>query len=463
LERKEEGKESTDDIRRKLELLYGEIARSKEEALLKQQTLESEREKVRERGDVWDFLSGQVTDKIEKTSKLNREGYPLDMESRALALNTIQNTGGGTFSALKQLKDLFTLRQETLRDGMTMGAARRTIIVGKGETVTAHVLRVGHLTAWAMNEEGRLFMMTSLGQAASFEWSEITEPRIKEYIKGKFPLWMQNKRISGALPIDILQNERTRDLVDREETGIYAKARQFALAGGPILIPLGLIVLWAIFLIINRWFFYYTGHRRNNRLLKRVIHLLSRNKIVDAQKLVEKKRGLGANIVKLCLNLRERDRDTAERAVEEYFLKENPRLDRYLDTISVLAGASPLLGLLGTVTGMIRLFDVITQVGTGDPKMMAGGISEALITTECGLAIAIPLVLIHNWLRSRRNLLVSDAEMYAVQILNRLWPSMTSDSTRQSRPFVALVESDRTGKKEQLPKITGIRRAGDSD
>jgi biopolymer transport protein ExbB len=211
-------------------------------------------------------------------------------------------------------------------------------------------------------------------------------------------------------------------------------------------------VLWALFLIINRWFFYYTGHRRNNRLLKRVIHLLSRKNIGDAQKLVEKKRGLGAGIVKLCLNLKEQDRHTAEQAVEEYFLKENPRLDRCLDTISVLAGAAPLLGLLGTVTGMIRLFDVITQVGTGDPKMMAGGISEALITTECGLAIAIPLVLIHNWLRSRRNLLVSDAEMYAVQILNRLWPSKTPDCTRQTQPLVALVESDRDTKKERIKK-----------
>jgi biopolymer transport protein ExbB len=117
---------------------------------------------------------------------------------------------------------------------------------------------------------------------------------------------------------------------------------------------------------------------------------------------------------------RNKSRDNIEKAIEEYLLAEGPKLDKNLDTVSVLAGAAPLLGLLGTVTGMIRLFQVITEVGTGDPKMMAGGISEALITTECGLAIAIPLILVHNWLRSRRNALISDAEMIAMQILNRL-------------------------------------------
>jgi biopolymer transport protein ExbB len=88
----------------------------------------------------------------------------------------------------------------------------------------------------------------------------------------------------------------------------------------------------------------------------------------------------------------------------------------------MLAGAAPLLGLLGTITGMIRMFESITRFGTGDPKLLAGDISEALITTEVGLAIAIPTLLVHNFLRNRRNHIQADMEMYAVRILNRLWP-----------------------------------------
>ena len=71
---------------------------------------------------------------------------------------------------------------------------------------------------------------------------------------------------------------------------------------------------------------------------------------------------------------------------------------------------------------MISLFKVITHYGTGDPKMLASGISEALITTETGLIIAIPLLLIHNALRNRTNRIMVEMEKGAIRILNRLWP-----------------------------------------
>jgi biopolymer transport protein ExbB len=81
-------------------------------------------------------------------------------------------------------------------------------------------------------------------------------------------------------------------------------------------------------------------------------------------------------------------------------------LNRGLPTVAVLAAVSPLLGLLGTVTGMIETFQSITLFGTGDPKLMSGGISQALITTQLGLAVAIPLVLFHSLLAGRVNRLV---------------------------------------------------------
>ena len=81
-------------------------------------------------------------------------------------------------------------------------------------------------------------------------------------------------------------------------------------------------------------------------------------------------------------------------------MKESARLDRLLWAIKVVSVVAPLMGLLGTVTGMIRTFQAITLFGTGDPKLMAGGISEALVTTMLGLIVAIPLVLMHSWLQS---------------------------------------------------------------
>lgn len=103
--------------------------------------------------------------------------------------------------------------------------------------------------------------------------------------------------------------------------------------------------------------------------------------------------------------------------MDEQLSEESARLNRGLPTVAVLAAVSPLLGLLGTVTGMIETFQSITLFGTGDPKLMSGGISQALITTQLGLAVAIPLVLFHSMLTGRANRLVEMLGKYTSDIV----------------------------------------------
>lgn len=97
---------------------------------------------------------------------------------------------------------------------------------------------------------------------------------------------------------------------------------------------------------------------------------------------------------------RETDTETLGLKLDEAILRESSKLERALWAVKIVSVVSPLLGLLGTVTGMIQTFQAITLFGTGDPKLMAGGISEALVTTMLGLMVAIPLVLLHAGLRS---------------------------------------------------------------
>lgn len=104
------------------------------------------------------------------------------------------------------------------------------------------------------------------------------------------------------------------------------------------------------------------------------------------------------------------DVETLELKLDEAILKEVPRLERGNTLIKVLSVVGPLLGLLGTVTGMIKTFQVITLFGTGDPKLMAGGISEALVTTVLGLTMAIPLLLLHSVVSSRSKALTQVLE-----------------------------------------------------
>ena len=88
--------------------------------------------------------------------------------------------------------------------------------------------------------------------------------------------------------------------------------------------------------------------------------------------------------------------------------------------LAVLGAVAPLLGLLGTITGMIETFRVITVHGAGDPRLMSGGISEALVTTEIGLGVAIPVLLVHTWLKRRADHVIGDMEEQAMHLVNTI-------------------------------------------
>jgi biopolymer transport protein ExbB len=123
-------------------------------------------------------------------------------------------------------------------------------------------------------------------------------------------------------------------------------------------------------------------------------------------------------VIKAGLAARQEDRETLESTLQEAILHELPTVQRGIAMLAVLGAVAPLLGLLGTVTGMIDTFRVITLFGTSDPKLMSGGISEALVTTELGLAVAIPIMLCHTWLSRRSDHLIGDMEEKAVQLTN---------------------------------------------
>jgi len=111
------------------------------------------------------------------------------------------------------------------------------------------------------------------------------------------------------------------------------------------------------------------------------------------------------------------DVENLQLKLDDAILKELPALERGLSTIKVLAAISPMLGLLGTVTGMIETFQAITLFGTGDPKMMAGGISQALITTVLGLTSAIPLILLHSIASGRSKAVIEVLEEQSAGII----------------------------------------------
>jgi len=107
-----------------------------------------------------------------------------------------------------------------------------------------------------------------------------------------------------------------------------------------------------------------------------------------------------------------------ESVLQKSILKELPQLERFLPMLNIMKAISPLLGLLDTVTSMISTFHVITLYGTGDPRMMSGGISTALVTTMLGLAVAIPIMLLYTFLCRRVAHVIGDMEEKAVALSN---------------------------------------------
>ncbi|MCP5406703.1 MAG: MotA/TolQ/ExbB proton channel family protein [Chromatiaceae bacterium] len=123
-------------------------------------------------------------------------------------------------------------------------------------------------------------------------------------------------------------------------------------------------------------------------------------------------------------------RDVMKEAIEEIGHQVVHELERYLNTLGTIASITPLLGLLGTVIGMIKVFSAITVAGVGNPTVLAGGISEALITTAAGLSVAIPSLMFHRYLSGRVRLLVVKMEEEALKIIEVMQGERADDANQ---------------------------------
>ncbi|MBR4673870.1 MAG: MotA/TolQ/ExbB proton channel family protein [Victivallales bacterium] len=177
--------------------------------------------------------------------------------------------------------------------------------------------------------------------------------------------------------------------------------------GGPIMIPIALLgllsLVFGLFKIIQ--LLLYVPSCMHLEMVDRMVAVALTGKEQEAEDLAKKLHPSFRAMALAALQNREEDEEHLEMRIYEASLASQSSLEHYLSILSVSASAAPLLGLLGTVTGMIHTFRLITMFGTGDAKLLSGGISEALVTTEAGLIVAIPALLIHVWClrRVRRN------------------------------------------------------------
>jgi biopolymer transport protein ExbB len=191
-------------------------------------------------------------------------------------------------------------------------------------------------------------------------------------------------------------------------------------AGGWVMAPLILCSIIVAAIIAERLWTLQSKRVAPEHLAAQVWHWI-RNGEFDEERMQALRTGtpLG-RLLAIALLHRNSPRDVLNDAIADAGRHIVHELDRYLITLGTIATISPLLGLLGTVLGIMRVFATISQVGLGNPAALAGGISEALITTVVGLAVAIPAYAAHRYLRGRVEDLVVSMERETMRLMNAL-------------------------------------------
>lgn len=194
--------------------------------------------------------------------------------------------------------------------------------------------------------------------------------------------------------------------------------------GGPVMYPIILCSVIALAIVLERLYHLYRAQIDTKKFMEEVTSTIKRNKITEAAGMCDQTPGPIAHILKAGILKYGSSREEIKEAIEDAGLHEVPRLEKNLNTLATMAQVAPLLGLLGTVTGMVTCFQVVQGKAAAlqavNPGELAGGIWEALITTVAGLIVGIPALVAYNYLVSRVDHFVWEIELSANDLLDTL-------------------------------------------
>ena len=217
---------------------------------------------------------------------------------------------------------------------------------------------------------------------------------------------------SGSMPIDATMGNALKLAATQETWFEHIKK------GGIVIIPMLVLALVSLIIALVKYIQFSRIRRARATDVKAILDYIDQDQDQAARDHARKIGGpFGRMLTRAIDHARDR-KELIEEVVYEVMLETKPALERALPFISLTAATSPLLGLLGTVTGMIKTFKMITVFGTGDPKTLSSGISEALVTTEYGLIIAVPTLILFALLSRSAKSILSQMELASVAFVN---------------------------------------------
>ncbi len=374
--------------------------------------LEQENQKLLKRQQEIDTVSKELVGFIRVNAKdldtlINRSLQSAFFTDRGLFLRRLlssENTPD--MSDVSRMVDL--LMQEIRLSG-EVRIQEQALVDRSGQTVSTPVLVLGNFTTAFRSADETGFALYSEKSRLLFALSRLPSGRIRSQIES----YMTGQ--SDSVPIDISRGSALRQI--SSELDFFEQIK----AGGPVVWPILAIFIFGILIISERLFYLLRRRINAEKLSDQVNRMALARQWETCGELLETHRNRPLAIVLMtALKNRKLKREDIENALQETILGQIPPLERFLSTLGIIASIAPLLGLLGTVTGMINTFHTITYFGTGDAKMMSGGISEALVTTMLGLSVAIPIMFAHTLISRFVENLIAQMEEKAVAFVNTI-------------------------------------------
>jgi len=303
----------------------------------------------------------------------------------------------------EDVRDMYTAAIDFLQDGHRVRRAPGEFFLVDGTRVDGEIIHVGNIAAYGLSSRGN-GALAPAGDGELKIWDEQSGAAAEALAAGNPP---------DPLPIFLFESLNA-EVERRVGKGVIETVNSGGVIGW-IIFFLGVL---GMILVALRVMFLRGSSASTERILNALSGHISRGDRQAALDVAKQQKGATSRVLLATIRNLDRDREHVEDVVSEAILHENAHLNRFGAIITVIAAVSPLLGLLGTVTGMIATFDVITEFGTGDPKLLSGGISIALVTTELGLIVAIPLLLFGNLLSGWAESIKDDMEKAALRVIN---------------------------------------------
>ncbi len=178
-----------------------------------------------------------------------------------------------------------------------------------------------------------------------------------------------------------------------------------------------LVSIMALAFVIERYVFWLRRRKSGGKLFNRIKNLIRSGRKEEALELLRGRKDPVSNLIRVALENDDLDEDGMNELLESTVLDERRAMERYLSALGSIGTIAPLLGLLGTVVGLIKAFHNIAVTGSGGPAVVASGIAEALLTTAFGLIIAIPVVVFYNYFANKALDTVNEMEAMKSKLL----------------------------------------------